>query len=251
MDSGFSAAQESELERRLLSLRAIHKLLTVGQAAQILHQFLRRCTQNQQVMWSGVPYEYAQQWAREHGMQTLSIAMGPLMDKNNPDCLKLKISPEKWTRYMKGASAIFAFYISQGARVIVLTPPPPFKFHPSGRTNYQAIEEPILKGAFGDAVSQIQMAHPTVRGAEHSWYQAWPLDKTYLWNANFGATLAVEEPLWRSVRAKAMIVIQITTSENVIAASPSTQQDTGVGNLDLGLNKGSKSAIHLNDSERV
>ncbi|EFR04884.1 hypothetical protein MGYG_07885 [Nannizzia gypsea CBS 118893] len=251
MESGLSTAQEGALERQLRSLEAIHALLTVEQAAQILRKLLRGCTQNRQVMWSGVPYQIAQQWAKEHGMQTLSIAMGSLMEKNDPSCLKSKMSPKRWSKYMKGASAIFAYYISQGATVIVLTPPPPFKFHPSGRTNYQAIEEPILKGAFGDAVSQIQMVHPTVKGAEHSSYQAWPLDKTCVWIANFGDTLAMKEPHWRSVCARAIISIRITTGENVITAGPSAGQDTDVGDSGLGLNKGSRSAIHLVGNEQT
>ncbi|OJJ29603.1 hypothetical protein ASPWEDRAFT_81537, partial [Aspergillus wentii DTO 134E9] len=68
---------------------------------------------------------------------------------------------------IKGASALFAWHICEGEEVTVLTPPPPCRFHPSGFTSYQVIEEPILKGA-----------HPDVKGAEDFRYQIWPVDKT-------------------------------------------------------------------------
>ncbi|KAF3484278.1 uncharacterized protein GIQ15_03602 [Arthroderma uncinatum] len=139
------------------------------------------------------------------------------------------MSTDRWSKYMKGASAIFAYYISQGATVVVLTPPPPHKFNPSGRTNYQAIEEPILKGAFGgSAVSRIDMVHPTVRGAEDFSYQAWPADETYIWIADFGA-LAVKESRWR--KARTVISLQVITGENGITLSQPTLQNTGVGDL--------------------
>jgi hypothetical protein len=72
-------------------------------------------------------------------MQTLTIAMGSLMDLSHPLCLRNQKSSKAWGKYIKGASAIFALYISRGERLIVLSPPPPERFHPSGQTNYQAI----------------------------------------------------------------------------------------------------------------
>lgn len=50
---------------------------------------------------------------------------------------------------MKGASAIFAWFVSRGEKVTVLSPPPPSRFHPIGLTNFQEIEKPILKGKGG------------------------------------------------------------------------------------------------------
>ncbi|KAI2000002.1 hypothetical protein LOZ52_005282 [Ophidiomyces ophidiicola] len=209
----------------------VSQLLSVDEEVQILQKFLHECTRNRQVMWSGVPYDHAQRWAREHGMQTLSIAMGSLVDKNHPSCLKSKMSSSRWSKYMKGASAIFAYYISQGAIVMVLTPPPPHKFNPSGRTNYQAIEEPILKGAFGGrAVSRIEMVHPTVKGAENFSYQAWPMDETCIWIANFGA-LAVKEPRWR--KAQSGISLRLTIRGNEVTTDQPTLQGKGV--IDIGL----------------
>jgi hypothetical protein len=63
-------------------------------------------------------------------------------------------------------------YISRGEKVTVISPPPPERFHPSGQTNYQAIEEPIVKGMLGtSAISRIKMVHLTVKGAENFYYQ--------------------------------------------------------------------------------
>jgi hypothetical protein len=57
---------------------------------------------------------------------------------------------------VKGVSALFSWYISKGENVTVLSPPPPERFHPPGRTNFQAIERPILKRrTTGSAVLQI------------------------------------------------------------------------------------------------
>jgi len=80
---------------------------------------------------------------------------------------------------VKGASAVFAWYISRGEKITILSPPPPERFHPSGLTNCQAREEPILKGKIrGSAVLRIEMVHPTVEGAENFCYQIWPVDET-------------------------------------------------------------------------
>jgi hypothetical protein len=94
---------------------------------------------------------------------------------------------------------IFAWYISRGERVTVLSPPPPERFHPSGQTNYQAIEEPIVKGMLRtSAISRIEMVHPTVKGAEDMYYQIWPVDNTTTWTARFGE-LNVQKRRWRMV----------------------------------------------------
>jgi hypothetical protein len=65
-----------------------------------------RC--NSQVLWSGIPRDEAQRWADEHGMQTLTTAMGPLMDLSHPLCLRNQKSCDAWSKYVKGASALFA-----------------------------------------------------------------------------------------------------------------------------------------------
>jgi len=82
----------------------------------------------------------------------------------------------------------------------MLSPPPPERFHPSGQTNYQAIEEPILKGEIGgSAVSRIEMVHPTVKGAENFCYQIWLVDETRTWITKFGM-LALKKQCWRTVK---------------------------------------------------
>jgi hypothetical protein len=102
---------------------------------------------------------------------------------------------------MKGASAIFAFYISHGDTVTVLSPPPPERFHPSEQTNFQIIEEPILKGLIGGiSVSRIEIVHPMVKGAEDFHYQIWPVDETHSWIERFGKQ-ATPKPHWRAVKA--------------------------------------------------
>lgn len=112
-------------------------------------------------------------------MRTLSTAMGSLTVPEHPSCLQSIKSLHKWSIYIRGASAVFAHCISKGEKVIVLTPLPRNRFHPSGHTSYQLIEEPILKGGLGvHGLFHIDMVHLTVKGAEGFEYQAWPLDQT-------------------------------------------------------------------------
>jgi hypothetical protein len=104
---------------------------------------------------------------------------------------------------MQGASALFAYHIAlEGDTVTVLTPPPPERFNPFGGTNYQAIEEPILKGRAGaSSVSQIELVHPTVTGAQDFHYQFWPVDEADDWNSRF-RNLAPQQQNWRHPRKK-------------------------------------------------
>ena len=152
-------------------------------------------------------------------MQTLTTAMGPLMTPGDTQYLKFKKSKKQWTKCVKGASALFACYISKGEKVTVLSPPPPQRFHPSGLTTYQAIEEPILKGVFGDHLLRIEMAHPTVKGAENFSYQIWPVDETDSWIANFGHQI-LEKRHWRPVSAR--LPRQIKTEVSTGEAPPSS-----------------------------
>jgi hypothetical protein len=132
------------------------------------------------------------------------------MVSDHPSCSKSRISKKAWNEYMKGASAVFVYQISKGERVTVLAPPPPDQFHPDGATNYQAIEEPILKGSIeGSVVSRIEMVHPTVKGAKDFCYEVWPADETHLWNARFG--MLPRKPNWRRVspKMKNLMVTQV------------------------------------------
>ena len=146
--------------------------LTCEEKAQICEMFERsRWHRNMQVLWSGIPREFAQRWANEREMQTLTTAMGNLMVSDHPNCLKLQKSSEQWSRYIKGASALFAQRISKGEVATVLLPPPPHTLHPSCCTSYQAIEEPIVKGMLRTGtVSRIEMVYLTVKGAENICY---------------------------------------------------------------------------------
>ena len=175
--------------------------LTEDEEAQIHQQFQGDIwRRNNQVLWSGILRSEAQRWADEHEMQTLTTAMGPLMDFSHRLCLREKKTDYKWSQYLKGASAIFAWYISRGEKVTVLSPPPPERFHPSGATSYQAIEEPIIRGKLeARAVSRIEMVHPTVKGAENIHYQIWPVDETTTWTAKFGES-NVQKRCWRMVK---------------------------------------------------
>lgn len=173
--------------------------LTLEDETQILQQLDGEWRRNEQVLWTGIPREKAQIWADEHHMQTLTTAMGPLMQKESPSTRKKKKSNAQWSLYIKGASAIFAWRILRGEKVTVLSPPPPERFHPSSLTNYQAIEEPILKWAMrDDNAFRIEMVHPTVRGAEDFRYQVWPVDETIAWIAKFGA-VAIKKWHWRVI----------------------------------------------------
>jgi hypothetical protein len=181
-------------------ITAFRQYLTTGEELQIRQQFHSTWCRNNQVMWSGILRECAQAWADEHDMATLTTAMGPLMTPGHPLCLKSQKSSGGWSKYIKGASALFAWHILRGERVIVLSPPPPERFHPSGQTNYQAIEEPILKREKeGGTRLRLEMVHPMVKGAEDFIYQIWPVDQTNSWVERFG-TLAQGVRCWRLVK---------------------------------------------------
>lgn len=166
----------------------IRQFLTPDDASPIIQQFLSDdWVTNGQVLWSGVPRNLAQQWAQNHQMQTLTTAMGPLMRKEHPQCRRTELSAQKWSKYIHGASAIFAWRIAEGQTVTLLSPPPPGRFHPSGLSYFQVIEEPIIKTWSGqDAPCRIMVVHPTVEGAADFSYEIWPNDDSFLWIERFG-----------------------------------------------------------------
>ncbi|KAJ0357605.1 hypothetical protein COL26b_014523, partial [Colletotrichum chrysophilum] len=160
------------------------KYLTRKEGEEIMRQFNESWIDEKQVLWSGVAHATVEEWANQRGMQTLTSAMGDLMNWTHPKCRRLSKTSVQWTRYMKGVSAIFAWKIAQGHTVTLLTPPPPVRFHPSGLTNYQDIEEPVLKGAVdGTVVGKIVAVHPEVEGAEDMAYEYWPKDQVTNWYA--------------------------------------------------------------------
>ncbi|PYH82470.1 hypothetical protein BO82DRAFT_257114, partial [Aspergillus uvarum CBS 121591] len=160
--------------------------LTVAETVQIFNQFQSKWIRNGQVLWSGIPFDKAQKWADKHNLQTLTIAMGPLMDKRNPLCLRPRKTYLQWSQYIHGASAVFAWHIARFEKVILLSWPPPQRLHPSGLSSYQSIEEPIIQGLLGHcAVQQILTVHPTVPEAEEFQYEIWPNDKSSTWVKQF------------------------------------------------------------------
>ncbi|KAJ5348627.1 actin-like protein 10 [Penicillium brevicompactum] len=113
--------------------------------------------------------------------------MGPLMDVKHPNCLKLRKNSEQWSKYVHGASAIFAWRIAKGEEVTLLSPPPPERFHPSGLSYYQVIEEPIIRGLFGqNAVHKINIVHPLIKESDEFFYELWPNDRSNKWVERFG-----------------------------------------------------------------
>jgi hypothetical protein len=189
---------------------------TVEEANQIHQQFHDPSFyQNRQVLWSGILREVAKQWADQRGMQTLTTVMGSLMQTDHPSCLKSKKTPKGWSKYVKGASAIFAHYAADGQVITVLSPPPPVQFHPSGLTNFQTIEVPILKGRFaGSAVGRIELVHPGVSGAEDFRYQFWPKDEVFSWMERFG-TVPVKRVQWRQVKLRSYRALGLNAQELV------------------------------------
>ncbi|KAF4493718.1 aflatoxin efflux pump AFLT [Fusarium agapanthi] len=174
----FSTNQPPDAIRQL-----IRQWLTDEEAEKILSRFQNACIPNRQVFWSGMLREHAQQWADTQGLQTLTTALGPLLDASNPKCAHRQTR----SRYIHGASVIFAWFVSQGDLVTVLSHPPPLLFHPSGQTFYQLYEEPILKGKMGNGpVGRIHTAHPAVEIASDFIYQLWPCDISWFWIKTFG-----------------------------------------------------------------
>jgi hypothetical protein len=166
----------------------ISRYLAPDEAVPIIQQFWSDdWITNGQVLWSGVPRNVAQQWAEAHQMQTLTTAMGPLMRNGCTQCRGTEFSARKWSKYIHGASALFAWRIAQNQTVTLLSPPPPERYHPTGLSYLQVIEEPIIKTVSGqNAPCRIRMVHPTVKGAANFSYEVWPNDESFLWIERFG-----------------------------------------------------------------
>ncbi|KAK1481606.1 hypothetical protein CTAM01_13963 [Colletotrichum tamarilloi] len=199
---------------------ACPQYLTSEEFEQIIRQF-KICPwlENKQVLWSGLMKDQVQEWAAQRGMQTLTTAMGPLMDSGNPLCLRQTKSSCAWSKYIKGASLVFAWRISQGSYTTVLTPPPPERFHPDGLTNWQDIEEPVLKGRLGTPTScAILLVHPAVQEAQNFRYQVWPVDYTDKWLKKFKVNQASIHT-WRTIsKSRAHTSWMVPTDEPLKSA---------------------------------
>ncbi|WQF90357.1 hypothetical protein CDEST_15371 [Colletotrichum destructivum] len=158
--------------------------LSLREVSDIIDQLSgEQWLQDRQILWSGIPFEEAQIDAKNHDMQTLTIAMGSLMDKGDPACLKSQKSIKEWSNYVKGASLIFSWRINtSGKFTTLLVPPLPSRFNPSRRPSFQEIEGPVIKGLLSPrTVDRIMVAHPTVKEAGDLTYQYWPVDEQDNW----------------------------------------------------------------------
>lgn len=159
--------------------------INLYEAAQIWSRFTDSCEPNELVLWCGVGFVPAENWARQHGRKTLTQAMGPLMDKSNPFCRYNFKHGDQWQRYVHAASILFTLYISNGDHVVVLTPQPPQRLNPRTESYYQIIEEPWLKACCDANKFKIMFAHPKVKAAEGDTYQYWPVDEVENWIARY------------------------------------------------------------------
>lgn len=171
--------------------------------------------------------EKAQSWADERGMQTLTTAMGSLMDPRVSTCPKNGKSRKAWSKYVHGASAVFAWHIAMEDVVTVLCPPPPQRFHPSGLSYYQTVEEPILRAAIADGASlRIELVHLQVKGAEDFWYELWPVDEVETWTQAFGTTTC-RKCIWRMVKGDSPPLAPKRSTQLQPALAKATAKATG------------------------
>jgi hypothetical protein len=152
--------------------------LTREEAEQIITQFENLPQSFDRLLfWTGIPRGWVQQWADEHGMLTLTSAMGPLMDVSDQRCLVWVLGRKKWRKYVKGASGIFARYACARGIVRVLTLPPSHAEFLRPMSSYRTIEEPVLKGLTGHCCAvQINSVHLLAKSKELE-YQIWPEDQ--------------------------------------------------------------------------
>lgn len=121
-------------------------------------------------------------------------------------------------------------YLKRRKGYSIIAPPPPERFHPSGQTNYQAIEEPILKGEKEDGSRlRLEIVHPMVEGAENFIYQIWPVDQKNTWVERFG-TLAQGARCWRLVKeipekARTREIPQCAVADGAIARAQESKFD--------------------------
>lgn len=159
--------------------------ITLYEAVQIWERFQTTCLASRLVLWSGISFEQAEIWARDHDCQTLTQAMGSLMDKSDPACCRHVKTAAQWKLYVHAASILFTLFISTGTEVVVLTPHPPQRLNPHGTSYYQRIEEPWLKAYCDGEKFKIMFAHPRIKAARDDIYEYWPTDRVGDWTARY------------------------------------------------------------------
>lgn len=96
--------------------------------------------------------------------------------------------------------------IAQGENVTLLSPPPPERFHPSGLSYYQLIEEPIIRGLIDKkSVQKIMIVPPMIKKSDDLFYELWPNDERDKWVEKFGSSPYKRK--WREVRHGANITL--------------------------------------------
>jgi hypothetical protein len=171
------AAGNGQTSKSLSCTESDLKYLTRKEADQIIAQFQDIPQSSDRLLfWTGVPRDWAQRWADEHGLLTLTSAMGPLMDVKDKRCLKSGKGKKNWKKYVKGASAIFARYACGRGVVRVLTLPPSRAEFLRPSSSYRTLEEPVLKGSTGYCCAvQINFVH-LLSDSRTLEYQIWPED---------------------------------------------------------------------------
>lgn len=170
--------------------------VTLYEAAQIWERLNSTCEPHKLVLWSGIKFKQAEDWARQNNRKTLTQAMGPLMDKSSPTCRYNIKTDNQWCLYVHAASILFALYISKGKEVVVLARHPPERFNPYHESYYQNIEEPWLTACCDRDVFKIMLAHPQIEGAGDYIYQYWPVDRVNDWITSFPHAEALKHRPW-------------------------------------------------------
>lgn len=172
------AATDDQTVESLSVMNNDLRYLTRAEAEQIINQFKKiPHSSNRLLFWTGIPKSWVQRWAGEHDLLTLTSAMGPLMDVTDPRCLKWTKKQKQWSKYVKGASGIFARYACGHGIVRVLTLPPSWSGSLRPKSSYLTIEEPVLKGVSGCFCAvQINTVH-LLESSRALEYQSWPQNR--------------------------------------------------------------------------
>ncbi|OAA45175.1 hypothetical protein BBO_03753 [Beauveria brongniartii RCEF 3172] len=114
------------------------------------------------------------------------------MDKSDPACRHRVKTSAQWSLYVHAASILFTLFISTGTEMVVLTPHPPQRLNPHGRSYYQQIEEPWLKACCDGERFKIMFAHPRIKTARDDIYEYWPTDRLDEWMARYPGAEVVQ-----------------------------------------------------------
>jgi hypothetical protein len=190
------------------------------------------------VFWTGIPPKLARGWAVERNLKTLTIAMGSLYADSSQGRPSARRSDKAWSKYMKGASWLFAKQACQNRCAIVLTNAPPNVYSTREHSTYREIEEPILKGVGeGPCATQIDYVHPTVSGAARFHYEIWPRNHSSEW-LDFLECITIKDIVKRFMqRTKLCASCGENPVEKVTLASSESMRSITVENVGEGSNQ--------------